>query len=114
VNLSGARVYLNRKPGFAKDLNHLVVRRDDFSFESLNAVGDGNFGQLAQQQRSQSTSLELIGDGKRNLGAMFVDARIKSMTDNVCFGAAQGYQAKGLIEVSFAAGFSGEGGAFGE
>ena len=45
---------------------------------------------------------------RRRVRAMFVEAGIERMTDNLCFGAAQGYQAKCAIQVRFAAGLSGE------
>ena len=88
MNLSGARIYFNRKARLAKHSNHCVIRSDHLSFECLNAVRGGDFGQLAQQQGPQSTSLEVIGDGEGHLGALFINARIKRVPDHLFFGAA--------------------------
>src|SRR4030095_16127047 len=103
MNLSGARIYFNRKARLAKHLNHCVIRRNYLSFECLNSIRGGDFGQLPQQQGPQSTSLEVIGDGEGHLGALFINAGIESMPDHLFFGAAQGYQTKGASEVGFEA-----------
>jgi hypothetical protein len=96
MDLVTAGAGYNWEPGVAKDAEHPKVCREHDRDELMDPVGRGVLDQLAEQQRAESTSLVLVGDGKRDLGALGIDPRIQRMPDNSFIGTGCGDEPKRL------------------
>src|SRR5205814_1807237 len=58
------------EPRLPKDPEHRAVTAEDIGVEDENASLAGELGEVLEQQRTHTGTLELVGDRKRDLGAM--------------------------------------------
>ena len=55
-----------------------MIGSDDLGLKSLDPICGGDLGQLTEQDRSQTASLEVVGDRERHFGAILIKPYIET------------------------------------
>jgi hypothetical protein len=89
-------------------MKHRVICRDYLCLENLDSICSGDFGELAQKDRAEPASLEIVGDSEGDLGALIFRDGIEGVTDNPRAIAAARNEPESLIQIRLSMSFGGQ------
>ena len=73
--------HLDWKAALAEHLDHAVVLGQHLGLEGVDPMLDRHLGEMGQQDRAQSTALQLVAHRERDLGSPFRAAEIGAVAD---------------------------------
>ena len=82
LELAGSRADLDREPGVAERLNHLVVAGQHHGGELADALGGRRLRELGEQDGGDPASPPAVGDGERDLRALRAVRDVLAVADH--------------------------------